>query len=162
RMVEYCRLKRLLVEQRGALEYLSGLPDESEQGFFAAQVIEHLPSFDLVRLVREARRALEPGGVLLVESVNPESLMTFAEFYIDPTHGRPYHPRAVRWLFEEEGFVHIEVELSVDPEPRRVLPPLAAAGIEAPEFDKAVAALNTLVYGSRAYAVVGATPRARL
>jgi SAM-dependent methyltransferase len=162
RMVEYCRLKRLSVEQRDALEYLSGLPDESEQGFFAAQVIEHLPAFDLVRLVREARRALEPGGVLLVESVNPESLMTFAEFYIDPTHVRPYHPQAVRWLFKEEGFVDVEVELSVDPEPGQPLPPLAAAGIEAPEFDRAVAALNTLVYGSRAYAVAGATPRAQV
>jgi hypothetical protein len=99
---------------------------------------------------------------LLVESVNPESLMTFAEFYIDPTHVRPYHPQAVRWLFKEEGFVDVEVELSVDPEPGQPLPPLAAAGIEAPEFDRAVAALNTLVYGSRAYAVAGATPRAQV
>jgi SAM-dependent methyltransferase len=115
-MIEHCRAKGLAVEQRDILEYLSGLPDESVGGFFAARMIERLPAFELVQLVREAGRALEPGGVLLVESFNPESPRTFAEFYVDPTHVRPYHPHAIRWLFEQEGFVGVEVQRSVEPE----------------------------------------------
>jgi len=160
-MVEHCRAKGLTVEQRDALEYLSGLPDNSLGGIFAAQVVEHLPAFDLVRLVREACRTLQPSGALVIESVNPESLMTFAEFYIDPTHVRPYHPQAISWLFEQAGFSAVEVELSVDPEPDRPLPPLAAAGITAPAFDDALTHLNTLVYGRRAYAVTGLAPPAQ-
>jgi hypothetical protein len=40
------------------------------------------------------------------------------------------------------------------------LPALAGAGIAAPAFDEAASRLNTLLYGARAYAVVGTTPPA--
>jgi O-antigen chain-terminating methyltransferase len=157
-MIEHCRGKNLIVEQRGALDYLAGIPDDSIGGVFTAQLIEHFAAFDVVRLIREARRALEPSGRLLIESVNPEALVTFAEFYVDPTHVRPYHAHSIRWLFEQEGFVDIDVELSVDAGPEQPLPPLAAFGIEASAFDQALGTLNTLVYGRRAYAVVGTKP----
>ena len=160
RMVEHCRAKGLTVEQRDALDYLAGLPEESVGGIFVAQVIEHLAAVDVVRLVREARRVLDASGVLLVESVNPESLMTFAEFYVDPTHVRPYHAQSIRWLLEHEGFIDVDVELSVEPDAQQPLPPLASSGIAAPAFDSALVGLNTLLYGQRAYAVVGETPPA--
>jgi SAM-dependent methyltransferase len=154
-MVEHCRRKGLRVERRDALEYLASEADASVDGVFAAQVIEHLPATDLVRLIRQCHRVLMPGGILALESVNPEALITFAEFYIDPTHVRPYHPQAVQWLLEHEGFAEVEVELSVETDPAFLLPPLAAAGVEAPDFDDARERLNALLFGRRAYAVVG-------
>jgi len=162
RMIEHCRAKGLEVELREAVDYLSGLPEDTLGGIFAAQVIEHLASTDLLSLVQEARRVLRPGGVFLVESPNPEALLTFAEFYLDPTHVRPYHPQLIRWLLEQEGFVDVEIELSVDPDESLPLPPLEAAGITAADFDQAVRNLNTLLYGRLAFAVTAAKapPRA--
>jgi SAM-dependent methyltransferase len=156
RMVEHCRDKGLEADLREALDYLSSLPEDSVGGIFAAQVIEHLVASDLLIFIRQARRVLGPGGVLLLESPNPEALLTFAEFYVDPTHVRPYHPQLIRWLLEHEGFVDAEIELSVDPDESLPLPPLKAAGISAPEFDQAVMKLNTLLYGRRTFAVTAA------
>jgi O-antigen chain-terminating methyltransferase len=156
--VEHCRAKGLDVIRRNGISVLEESTDGSLGGIFAAQVIEHLPPSALLRLVRQARRALAPGGVLLLESVNPETLLNFAEFYIDPTHIRPYHPRLLLWLFEQEGFVDVQADSSVDPDPTFKLPPLSSAGLDAPEFDAALDRLNALLYGRLAYAVIGRAP----
>jgi O-antigen chain-terminating methyltransferase len=159
-MVEHCRAKGLVVERRDALEYVSGLPEGSLGGAFAAQVIEHLTPGDVLRLVRALRRVVAPGGVVLLESPNPEALVTFAEFYVDPTHLRPYNPQAIRWLLEQEGFADVEIELSAEPEGSERLPPLREAGLGAEDFDRSLAHLNELIYGGRTYAVIGTVPPA--
>ena len=44
-------------------------------GVFAAQVAEHLPPAVLQPALREAHRALRPGGLLVLETVNPRSVL---------------------------------------------------------------------------------------
>ena len=47
-------------------------------------------------LLREAHRALRPGGRLALETVNPRSVVGFLEVYIrDLTHERPLHPETL-------------------------------------------------------------------
>jgi len=44
--------------------------------------------------------------------VNPLSFVSFANFYIDPTHVRPVHPEALKFLFGAAGFREIETQFS--------------------------------------------------
>ena len=104
-----CRSKGLEAEEADLFEYLSGQPDTYD-GIFCAQVVEHLPPDRLPEMIRLAAASLKRGGVLAIETPNPECLAIFAtHFYLDPTHHRPIpHPLLVFYL-EEHGMGGIEV-----------------------------------------------------
>jgi len=62
-----------------------------------------------MRFVAAARTALRPGGILVVECPNPESLRVGAElFWLDPTHRVPIHPQALEFVLRGVGFEIIE------------------------------------------------------
>ncbi len=92
--VEQCKQKGLEAEVADLFEYLSALPDHSLPAIFSAQVVEHLPPDRLPEMIRLCAAKLEPGGLLALETPNPESLPIFATyFFLDPTHTRPVpHP----------------------------------------------------------------------
>jgi SAM-dependent methyltransferase len=103
-MVERTRAKGLRVEQTDAISYLSELPDAGLGAVIAVQVIEHLSYEDLQRLFELSRRALEPGGLLVVETINPHSLPAFKTFWVDPTHRAPIFPEVAYALALIQGF----------------------------------------------------------
>jgi SAM-dependent methyltransferase len=148
-MVEYCLKKGLDVERREAVAYLEELPGEALGGVFAGELIEHLEATDVVRLVRASHRVLREGGVLVLETPNPETLITFAEFFVDPTHVRPYHPETMRWLLESEGFEGVDVRFSV---PAETL--LSGGNALLPK--ETIERIDALLFGFRTYAVIGA------
>jgi O-antigen chain-terminating methyltransferase len=109
-MVRVCREKGLDVTSADALRFLEALPEKSLGGLISAQVIEHIPSDHLVRLVRLAFEKLEPGSPIALETVNPQCLTTFSgAFYLDMSHIKPVHPEAVRFLLERAGFRDVRV-----------------------------------------------------
>ena len=73
-MVLLCREKGLEVAQEDLFSYLESIPEESLDGMFCAQVIEHLTTAQQVRLISFARRKLAPGSPLVIETINPECL----------------------------------------------------------------------------------------
>jgi len=91
-MVERTRAKGLNVEQADAVSYLEGQSEGALGAVIAVQVIEHLSYEDLQRLFELSRRALAPGGLLVVETINPHSLPAFKTFWVDPTHRAPIFP----------------------------------------------------------------------
>jgi O-antigen chain-terminating methyltransferase len=104
-MVEACRDKGLPCEKGDLLEKLASEPDGALAGIFSSQVIEHLTPAQLGRLVDLARRKLDPGGVLILETVNPLSVFALVQvFYLDPTHQKPVHPQGLKFLLEDAGF----------------------------------------------------------
>ncbi len=103
-MVEHCRAKELAAEQADAVTFLRGLPDSSVDAVFAAQVIEHLSYPDLLGFLRLACEKLTPGGILIVETVNPHCPQALKHFWIDPTHQHPLFPEAVLALCRLTGF----------------------------------------------------------
>jgi SAM-dependent methyltransferase len=108
-MVLHCRSKGLVAEQRDALEYLQALPEATLGGIFACQVIEHLPAAAQIELVRLAHRVLRPGGVLVIETLNPECLMVHLRwFWMDLTHVRLMHPETLKFLLVSTGFHDLE------------------------------------------------------
>ena len=107
------REKGLAIAVGDLFAHLAGLPDASLGGIFAAQVIEHLGTAELVAFVRLAHAKLAPGGRLVAETINPACLATFAgAFYLDLTHTRPVHPEALRFLLEGTGFTGVELEFT--------------------------------------------------
>jgi SAM-dependent methyltransferase len=158
-MVLYCREKGLDVVQEDGFAYLDSLPDEALGGVFAAQVIEHLESHQIIELVKLCRRKLRPGGTLILETLNPKCLMIFAEsFYMDFSHIKPIHPEAMRFLFESTGFLNVELKFSAPVEPsRRIssLPNPEVLGTTVERFNRSLEQLNELLYGFQDYAVIG-------
>jgi predicted TPR repeat methyltransferase len=106
-----CRAKGLQVESADLYAYLRALPDSSLGGLVCSQVVEHLPPDRLPELIQLAHAKLRTGGLLAIETPNPECLAIFAtHFYLDPTHRHPIPPALLSFYLEEAGFGRIEVE----------------------------------------------------
>ncbi|MDX2171003.1 MAG: class I SAM-dependent methyltransferase, partial [Deltaproteobacteria bacterium] len=158
-MALWCQEKGLEVTCADALTVLEQLEPGSLDGVFCAQVVEHLPTADMLRLLELAARALEPGGLLVVETLNPESLLVlYRWFWADLTHQRLVHPESLRQLFAALGLHDVRVEFVPPPEGAVRLPVLELAGADAERlaaFNRATQYLNDLLYGSFDYAVIG-------
>lgn len=158
-MVLYCREKGLDVVHADALAYLESLPDESLGGIFAAQVIEHLETPQMTRLVRLCHRKLQPRGVLVLETLNPECLFVlYRWFWVDLSHVRLVHPQTLQFLLESIGFTGVGCRLLPPGDAPVTIPPLEVRDAVVPElarFNAAMDYLNRLLYGSSDYAVIG-------
>ena len=112
-MVARCREKGHAVERADAIEWLAAQPAGSLGAIFSAQVIEHLPHAELTRLLDLAARVLEPGGVLIAETVNPHPIASFKAFWVDLTHTSPIFPEVAVALCGLAGFQSAEVVFPV-------------------------------------------------
>jgi SAM-dependent methyltransferase len=109
-MLEACRALGLDVHQGDALECLKQLPDNSQSVVSGFHIAEHLPFEVLQALVTEALRVLRPGGLLILETPNPENLAVGTSgFYMDPTHERPLPPPLLAFLPEFHGFGRVKI-----------------------------------------------------
>lgn len=108
--IEICRAKGLDADHGDAFDCLEQLPPASLDGIFCSHFVEHLPSWKIAELIRLAASRLATGGLLVVETPNPQCLATLAaEFYSDPTHRHPVPAALLRFCFEEAGLGGIEV-----------------------------------------------------
>jgi glycosyltransferase involved in cell wall biosynthesis/2-polyprenyl-3-methyl-5-hydroxy-6-metoxy-1,4-benzoquinol methylase len=108
-MVALCRAKGHRVEQIDAVQFLRGRDERSLPAIFSAQVIEHLPFEELKAFLTLSRSRLRPGGMVIVETVNPHALEAFKTFYTDLTHQRPIFPEVALALIELAGFSRAHV-----------------------------------------------------
>ena len=149
-MVETCEAKGLPVLQDNAIHYLEGTSEGSLKGIFCAQVIEHLLTSEIERFLALSLDRLRPGGVLLVETINPRSLHALGNhFFADLSHVRPVHPETLRFLCEQVGYSKVDLH-------ERSLHPLAerADHLDGAPLADEVAALLRGVYGYQDYAIV--------
>jgi O-antigen chain-terminating methyltransferase len=107
--VQECSAQGLTVSHADAISYLSDAKEKSLGAITLFQVLEHLPFPTMVHLLRLALRALVPGGVLIAEVPNSETLSVGAStFWIDPTHERPLFPGLLEFLATEVGYTSVE------------------------------------------------------
>jgi 2-polyprenyl-3-methyl-5-hydroxy-6-metoxy-1,4-benzoquinol methylase len=108
--VEYCRSLGLDATRADLFAYLTGQSEASLDGIFCSQVVEHLPTDRLPEMVRICASRLATGGVLAIETPNPECLAIFgSHFYLDPTHTRPVPSQLLAFYMEESGLGRVEV-----------------------------------------------------
>ncbi len=138
--------KGLQVTQADLITALKSQSDGSLAAVTAFQVAEHLPFDVLFTCVKESWRALAEGGMLLLETPNPENLMVASHtFYHDHTHRNPLTPAAMTFLLQYWGFKDVTVKrLNPYPETARV----AGEGLLADRF-------NGHFCGPQDFAVIG-------
>ncbi|MBP2134454.1 O-antigen chain-terminating methyltransferase [Methanomicrobium sp. W14] len=109
-MIQVCRNKGLNVIHSDIFDYLNSIPDDSLDGIFSAQVVEHLPFEKLHEFFRLAYNKLKDGGIFVVETVNPYNLSAFRFFFLDPSHQKPLFPEFVYFMCQSSGFKEILVK----------------------------------------------------
>lgn len=104
-MLQACRERGLDVVRSEGLATLKELPSESLSLISAFHVVEHIRFEELQAIVAEALRVLVPGGLLILETPNPENIAvgTF-QFYLDPSHVKPIPPQLLAFVVEHAGF----------------------------------------------------------
>jgi len=108
-LVDQCRERGLEVLQADLLDYLASVPASSLGAISAFHIVEHLSIEDLISLLERALIALRPGGLLLLETPNPQNVLVGScNFYLDPTHRQPLPGPVLKFLVESRGFVIVK------------------------------------------------------
>jgi O-antigen chain-terminating methyltransferase len=109
-MLSDCRKLGLDVEHGNALKKLSNQASESLLLISGFHIAEHLSNADLQILIREAHRALKPGGLLILETPNTENItVATINFYFDPSHLRPIPAKLLQFLTQYFGFTKSKI-----------------------------------------------------
>ena len=145
--VQRCQSLSLDVVEAEALNYLRSVPNESLSAVIALHFAEHLKFETLVKFIDETARTLKPGGLMILETPNPENLLVGScNFYLDPTHKHPIPIPTMELLVEARGFTRQQT--------MRLHP--ASTKIEVK--DQLTSHLNHYLYGPMNYAIVARKP----
>jgi len=166
KMVQCCTNKGLDVVLADALSYLKSLDDQTLDGVFSAQVIEHLASSEVIELVELCYKKTKPRGRFVAETINPLSMAIFTRsLYLDPAHIKPIHPETMRFLLESSGFEDVRFTFS-SPSLENEKLKAVDIGLTRDESDAQLVKivnenfekLNLLLYGYQDYAVIARRP----
>jgi len=158
-----CRVKGLEVYEQDVLTHLRSLDDRSLDGIFAARVMEHLTSSELIDLLALAADKMKRGARLIIESPNVDTFSALRRFYVDPTRRQPIGVTTLHFLLTMNGFLVEEVTYlggALDQERLQKLPtpsnvrdgdPLS---VLAHRYNHNVDTLNRVLFGHQDYAVI--------
>ena len=117
-MLKACFELGLDVALKDGVVGLKEFSDESLAVITAFHLVEHIPFDQLRVLVEHAYRVLRPGGLLILETPNPENIVVGTNnFYLDPTHQKPIPHQLLSFIPEYCGFDYVKVlRLNESPE----------------------------------------------
>lgn len=143
------------------LDGLRDQPFSSLGAIVLLHVIEHLTPNEQMELVEMAFDRLAPGGELVIETPNPQSLYVFARaFWLDPTHSKPVHPVFCEFVVRQAGFAEVEIEWTAEPDAQERLIESIGTGADGDAADDSALArtvvenarrVNALVFGPQNY-----------
>lgn len=109
-MASACNESGLNVEVNDALTALQQTETNTLAAVTGFHIAEHIPFDSLVTLIQEVHRALLPGGVLILETPNPENLTVgLWSFYLDPTHLHPLPPPLLHFVATDSGYAKANI-----------------------------------------------------
>ena len=160
-MVDFCTSKGLNVDKIDAISYLEKIDDKSLDGILLDQVVEHLDPNYLIKMLRLCHKKLNFGYHILIETVNPLSFVSFANFYLDLSHKKPIHPETLKFLLASVDFREIDTRFfSPIPDEMR-LRKINIDGVEERNrqpievYNHNIDMLNNILYGPQDYVVIG-------
>ncbi len=102
----FCRQRGLTASASPALEALQACAAESYALVSGLSLAETLPFETLRQVVQEALRVLKPGGLLILQAINPENIVaTTNEGFLNPERGHTIPRALLAFLTEHAGFV---------------------------------------------------------
>jgi 2-polyprenyl-3-methyl-5-hydroxy-6-metoxy-1,4-benzoquinol methylase len=102
---EEARHHYLNVVEEDLFDHLTQVAERSLGGIFCSRVIEYLPQHLQAELVVMCARKLQSGGLLVIETLNPDSDFPFGRnSHIDPSHVRALYPEVLKSMVEGNGF----------------------------------------------------------
>ena len=101
--------------------FLENSADDSLSGISALHFVEHQNTDYLRKFIELAHKKTAPGGIIILETVNPNCSLALSHFYLDITHEKPYSPETIKFLVEAYGYNKVQLMLlSPCPEEFRV------------------------------------------
>ena len=165
--VAECQERGLEAMEADAFDHLPTVPRASLGGIFLGRVLEHLSANKAMKLAESCCRALKPGGVLVVNSINPQCLTALGAFWKDPTRLLPMHRDLTQFILEQAGFVDVRVldsQLLTEDDRLAVIPvqPEDSAEMRAlkESLNRNLEQLNRTLYDGYDYTLVGTVPEA--
>jgi SAM-dependent methyltransferase/predicted nuclease with TOPRIM domain len=149
-MIERCQAFGIQATLGDALTSLRALPDDSLGAVTSFHMVEHLPFETVIAILEESFRVLQPGGVLILETPNPQNVLVGScTFWIDPTHVKPIPSQTLRFFVEAHGFRDAEV-WNLQPYQAAMRLPEDPAGLGA--------RFNECFYGPQDYGIIARRP----
>lgn len=102
--------KGLEIAQAEALGWLSAQPDASLGSLCAFDLVERLSISQLSTLLDEALRVLVPGGLLLLQALDPAHPASASAFWLDPMRRQPLPAPLLDFLYQYKGFVQVSIQ----------------------------------------------------
>jgi SAM-dependent methyltransferase len=145
------RRKKLAVVLGKVPAYLDLLEADSLDGVFISHLVEHLSPQELVELILKVSLKMEKKAYLIIETVNPLSFFSLANFYLDLTHTRPVLPRTLEFLATRAGLKKESFELlSAVSEDLSLKKEGLGSQLILENFDK----INRAIFGHRDYVLI--------
>ena len=117
KMVQLCQEKGLMAFHEDATIYLESLVDNYLGAVTAFHVVEHMHPVSLIKMLKLAYEKIKPGGIIVLETPNPENLVVGScNFHLDLTHLKPLPPISLQFMLSYVGFKRCET-LRLNPMP---------------------------------------------
>ena len=113
--VEINRIEVELLEKEGYCVHHKDLFDfletdrSSWSGVSMIHVIEHLETNKVIDLFDALYERIEEGGCVVIETINPHCPISFASFFMDHTHVKPYAPEVIAFHLQRVGFKDVKI-----------------------------------------------------
>lgn len=102
--------KGLTIEHGDALRWLSEQPMGSLGALCAFELVDRLDLAQLSSLLDEALRVLAPGGLLLLQALDPAQTSSACAFWLDPARQRPSPAPLLEFLCRHKGFAQVAIQ----------------------------------------------------
>ncbi|MDW7733413.1 MAG: methionine biosynthesis protein MetW [Methanolobus sp.] len=104
-----CERNGFKVLRDDAISHLQSLEPKSLDGVFMSQLVEHLSSDELLRILKLCYEKMQFETYIVITTPNILSVLVSANlFYLDPTHRSHVHPEVMKFMLRSCGYRDIQ------------------------------------------------------